>query len=171
MKIPVFVSSPTLLSDSQRSVRQSIFSVLGNLNLEPRALGQSDYPTDLPLREVYVIAKHCAGGVILGFSQFFTSEGVSKPGTAKEKKIANVSYPSPWNHLEAGVLFSLGLPLLVFREEGIVGGVFDDGVTDVFVHPMPRDAESDVGVKEVFLKWRSKVDRIYYSFSPPTLTQ
>lgn len=171
MKIPVFVSSPTSLDDSQEKVRQSIFAVLHNLNLEPRALGQSDYPTDLPLREVYVIAKHCAGGVILGFSQFVAQEGTSKPGTSNEKKVANAKYPSPWNHLEAGVLFSLGLPLLVFREEGISGGVFDDGVTDVFVHRMPGDAETDVGVREVFLKWRSKVDRVYYSFSPPTQMQ
>ena len=31
----------------------------------------------------------------------------------------------------------MGLPLLVFKEDGISGGVFDSGVTDVFIHKMP----------------------------------
>lgn len=46
-------------------------------------------------------------------------------------------FPSPWNHLESGILFGLHLPLLVFAEEGVSGGVFDRGVTDVFIHRMP----------------------------------
>jgi len=29
------------------------------------------------------------------------------------------------------------LPLLIFRERGISGDVFDHGVTDVFVHDIP----------------------------------
>src|SRR5437660_3411049 len=41
----------------------------GRFNLEPRAPGRSDYPTELPLREVLLVARHCSGGVILGFEQ------------------------------------------------------------------------------------------------------
>lgn len=37
-----------------------IVSILDTLNLEPRALGKSGYPTEYPLREVYVIAKDCS---------------------------------------------------------------------------------------------------------------
>jgi hypothetical protein len=47
-----------------------------------------------------------------------------------------VKFPTPWNQLEAGILFSLRLPLMVFREDGS-GGVFDNGVTDVFVNRLP----------------------------------
>jgi hypothetical protein len=35
--------------------------------MEPRTLGRGEYPKDYPLKEVYVIAKHCCGGIILGF--------------------------------------------------------------------------------------------------------
>src|SRR5207302_5783912 len=48
-----------------------------------------------------------------------------------------VSMPTPWNHLEAGILFGLRLPLLIFREKEIEGGVVDRGVSDVFIHDMP----------------------------------
>jgi hypothetical protein len=53
-----------------------------------------------------------------------------------------VLFPTPWNHIEAGILHGLGLPLLVFAEDGISGGVFDRGVTDVFIHRMPSPSMS-----------------------------
>ena len=168
MKIPVFVSSPTKLNAKQEKIRVRIFATLSEYEMEPRALGQTDYPTRLPLREVLVIARHCAGGVILGFEQYFAQvveirRGVTKSkggGTAKD-----VAYPTPWNNLEAGILFSLKLPLLIFREEGISGGIFDNGVSDVFVHRMPSIGPSgkiDKAVREVFLKWQADVRQHYY---------
>ncbi len=141
---------------------------LDDLNIEPRALGRSDYPAEFPLREVLVIAHHCAGGLILGFEQFQASSGIWKRGTKEERKLspkASVPFPTSWNHLEAGILFGLGLPILIFREEGISGGVFDNGVTDVFVHRMPpaRPSNADKeSLKEVFLKWHARVTARYY---------
>lgn len=167
MKIPVFVSCPTTLNKKQEAARAVVQSMLDSLNLEPRALGRSDYPADLPLREVFVIARHCAGGIILGFNQFTATTGILRPGTKKEETISkSINIPTPWNNLEAGILFSLGLPLLVFREEGVSGGVFDPGVTDVFVHNMPDPKANHDDIKEIFLKWRGKVDGVYYSDAP-----
>ncbi len=164
MKIPVFVSSPTTLSRVQEARRKLILDQLEALNLEPRALGRSDYPTDLPLREVHVIARHCAGGVILGFSQFKANGGVLKEGTKSESTTTeDVRFPTPGNQLEAGILFSLKRPLLVFREDGVSGGVFDAGVTDVFVHSMPTSKSDQSDLREVFLKWRDKVGSTYYA--------
>ncbi len=66
---------------------------------------------------------------------------------------------------EAGILFGLTLPLLIFREDGIHGGVFDPGVTDVFIHrmPSPEDAPArNTALGDVFLEWQSEVRRHYY---------
>jgi hypothetical protein len=166
MKIPVFVSCPSILNDAQEISRRIILDELDRLELEPRAIGRSDYPTELPLREVYLLAKHCSGGVILGFEQFQATAGIWKHNTNEEKTInSTVKFPTSWNHLEAGVLFSLGLPLLVFKEEGISGGVFDHGVTDVYVHKMPESTISKTGKKAltaVFLKWQAFIREHYY---------
>jgi hypothetical protein len=166
MKIPVFVSSPTDLSRSQRRTRQRIFQLLDDLNLEPRALGQTDYPTQLPLREVRTVARHCSGAVILGFEQIRADTGTIKPGTPKQVSIKkSISFPTPWNQLEAGILFSMDLPMLVFREPSITGGIFDVGVTDVFVHIMPATNLSRTertALQDVFLKWQANVRRQYY---------
>lgn len=166
MKIPVFVSCPTKLNSNQESSRAIILQELSRCGVEPRAIGRSDYPTDLPLREVFVLARHCAGGVILGFEQFRSERGVWKPGSAEERLVDGPQpFPSSWNHLEAGIIFALGLPTLVFRENGIAGGVFDPGVSDVFVHPMPLAPISRTdsqGLRAVFMKWQAKVREVYY---------
>ena len=169
MKIPVFVSCPTRLNAQQEKSRKVILSLLHELQLAPRALGRSDYPNDVPLKEVFVIAKHCHGGVILGFEQFKATAGVWRPGTKKKSTVARskpVSFPTPWNQLEAGILFGLRLPLLIFRESNVYGGVFDVGTTEVFVHsmPPPRPSRKKLDeLKEVFLKWHAEVNRIYYA--------
>ncbi len=171
MKIPVFVSCPSALNAKQLAARGILMAFLDELNLEPRALGRSDYPAELPLREILVIARHCAGGMILGFEQFHATAGTWKRGLGKKngesrltaKQVA--SFPTPWNHLEAGILFGLGLPLLIFREPQITGGVFDIGVTDVFIHKMPSPEISATeldNLKEVVLKWYAKTSAHYY---------
>ena len=168
MQIPVFVSGPTSLSSEQELVRTRIVNLLEEFGFEPRALGRTDYPLDYPLREVAVISRSCFGAVILGFEQFQSLEGVSKRGTASEQKVSEPRlFPSPWNHLEAGILFGLRRPLLIFREEGISGGIFDVGVTDAFVHRMP-DPDPSVGdpqeLRNVVLRWQVRVRELYYRF-------
>ncbi len=166
MKIPVFVSSPTSLSTSQENARKRIVKLLDELGFEPRALGRSDYPSDFPLKEVLVIAKHCAGGVILGFEQFYTDSGTWKRGTKNETtQTDGIVFPTPWNNLEAGILYSLNKPLIVFKESKIKGGIFDSGASDVFIHQMPigtMSAESKQALKETLLNWQRKVRSNYY---------
>ena len=166
MKIPVFVSAPTALNSGQEKSRDIIISELDTLQCEARALGRSDYPADLPIREIYSLAAHCSGGIILGFSQFETDTGVWKKGTGVESKQNGiVSFPTPWNQLESGILFGLSIPLLVFREPNISGGIFDPGAADVFVQSMPitpLNKNNRSALSQVFLKWGSKVRDHYY---------
>jgi hypothetical protein len=168
MKIPVFVSCPTALNEKQKVWRNFIDEKLDSMKLEPRTLGKGDYPTEYPLREVYCIARHCAGGIIMGFSQFETESGVWKKETEFETEQKGlIAFPSPWNQLEAGILFGLKLPLLIFREENISGGVFDPGTTTVFIHtledlPIKKDTE-DI-VEALLLKWAANVRQRYYDF-------
>ena len=168
MLIPVFVSMPNTLSQQQRLAQQLIFGELGHHGIEARTLGRTDYPTSFPLREVLTLAKHCSGGVILGFSQVVATAGVLKNGTPFKTRInkgKHILFPTPWNQLEAGILFAIDVPLLVFREPGISGGVFDNGVTDLFVHPMPKpDAEyqEKKALRAVFQKWTAQVRVHYY---------
>jgi hypothetical protein len=166
MNIPVFVSHPSALSSEQQLVMDFLMQELSFQHLEARALGQTDYPTLLPLREVLSISRHCVGGLILGFKQFETKTGIWKAGSQRESiQEEPVSFPTPWNQLEAGILYTLGLPLLIFREDGVVGGIFDMGTSDIYIHKLPTGvlkAADKEGIREVFLRWAARVRRHYY---------
>jgi hypothetical protein len=163
-----FCFLPDIFESSPRRLALSSCEIPGRIQFGTSSSCRTDYPAEFPLREVLVIARHCARGIILGFEQFQATAGTWKRGTRSEKKLGakqSVSVPTPWNHLEAGILFGLKLPLLIFREEGISGGVFDDGVTDVFIHKMPpsHPAKSEEeSLKEVFLKWHARVSAHYF---------
>jgi hypothetical protein len=110
--------------------------------------------------------RHCSGGLILGFEQFRAPSGVHRRGTSKEEETDGpIVMPTPWNHLEAGVLFNQRLPILIFREPNIEGGIFDVGITDIFIHmmpttDMPKEALDDLDT--VFQMWASEVRHHYY---------
>jgi hypothetical protein len=115
---------------------------------------------------VLILARHSAGGVTLGFVQFESQLGVWRPGTEKEEHVGDkIAFATPWNQLEAGLLFGLQLPRLVFREEPVQGSVFDIGVTDVFIHQVPAGpiaGEAKKALGQVFLKWQAAVRTKYY---------
>ncbi len=167
MRIPVFVSapSPDNLSPAQEQSAKIINKLLNRYKLEWRALGRSDYPNTLPLKEVLRMVKHCSGGIILGFEQFRATKGEFKRGSVNAKTSTSpVSMPTPWNHLEAGILFSSDLPMMIFREIGITGGVFDVGTSEVFIHQMPHSAMTAQALEDldsVFQNWVARV-RIHY---------
>lgn len=167
-KIPVFVSCPTLLNDEQKNYSEFVNSLLSDFGLERRALGLSDYPVENPLKEIYVLAKHCAGGLILGFEQSRVEKGIIKRGTDKEKLISEpYSLPTPWNDIEAGILFALRLPILIFKEQGVKGGIFDFGSSEYFINELPRDISSEDAkqiIRQVFSKWAGKVIETYHSW-------
>ncbi len=82
-------------------------------------------------------------GVILGFEQLWGRESTSAGPENPESVEKPFPAVSSWNHLEAGILFTLNLPLLVCKENGIEGVVFDPGFP-------------------VFMKWQAKVCERYY---------
>lgn len=140
MLIPIFGSCPTYLTPQQEEFKRYILSRLGHEGLEWRSLGQTDYPEASPLKGVHLLAKHCSGGLILGFSQFETKSGIWKKNTPYMKKQNSLlKFPTAWNQLEGGIIFALGLPLLIFREDTLTeDGIFDKGVSDRYINHIPK---------------------------------
>ena len=162
MRVPVFVSVPSTLSDAQQATRDLLEGLLENNGLEPRTLGRSDYALTFPLRDVHAIARHCSGGVVLGFEQIRVTKGIRRIGTPVETAVDEMPVATPWNHLEAGILFGLGLPLLIFREPGVEGGIFDPGTSGTFVHTMPTPTTATPTLDALIQQWRSLVHEHYY---------
>lgn len=159
-KIPVFVSAPSSLSPEQDTTYQQLISILDRENLERRALGRSDYPDEYPLKEILLMARHCSGGVVLGFNQFEGRNGRWKPWDDEPREVADIKLPTPWNHIEAGILFALRLPIMVFAEKGVSGGIFDRGVSDVFLQNLPLGGFSTADHESLMFSIQSWATRV-----------
>ncbi|HYF03430.1 MAG TPA: hypothetical protein VEC36_08640, partial [Patescibacteria group bacterium] len=84
-------------------------------------------------------------------------------GTEEESRVnSQLIFPSPWNNLEAGILYTLRKPLIIFKEDGITDEIFDEGVSEFFIHKMSIINNTDNALRETLLKWQGLVRTHYY---------
>lgn len=156
MRIPVFVSRPNELTPGQDKVMDEIFAILEDFALEPRTLQKRTGPDAFPLNEIRTMISQCSGGLIIGFAQ----EAATNVDRHNRDTLPHKTYPTPWNHLEAGLLFASHVPMLVWREPSITGGVFDDGVTGEDVHTIgPTFSRHDARARTIFSNWQADIRR------------
>lgn len=166
-QIPIFLSRPLELSPDQAATLRVTERLIRRVGCEPLTLRVSG-DLQFPVREVYALARRCCGGVILGFSQYAMIAGFKKRGSAKEQEVGDepILLPSPWNQIEAGLLFGLGLPLLIFREPSVEGGIFDVSgdlfILDMPVAKMTRKRREELSA--VVTRWAAEVRTKYYDF-------
>lgn len=126
--------------------------------LKPCRLGSENYTLDAPLTGVINLIKICQGAIILGYPQYEFSACVAKAGTPQKE--ASMSFPTPWNHIEATLAFQRGIPVLIVAHEGISGGVFDHGVTGQYVLTIDLAVQDWHKAKEfqgMFREWKSRM--------------
>lgn len=138
----IFVSKPSkMMNNIQTKFYDKFQIVLNSRRLRLRSLGTTDYSNKAPIFGVLKILKQCKGIIILGMRQTYVIESISRDGTS----IGEFYLPTEWNNLEAGIAFALGLPMLIICENGISGGVFDKGVTDLHIHAVNLTTENVKG--------------------------
>jgi hypothetical protein len=130
----IFVSRPAAVNPDQEAFCDSLNELLAERGCSPRTLGHTDYPNVAPIAAVRELMAECNGVLILGLRQIHVRDGVSKSATSDEHRIDGAFFPTAWNQLEAGVAFAMDLPIMIVREDGVEGGIFDAGSSDRFVH-------------------------------------
>lgn len=163
--VPIFVSMPSKLNDHQQAVFEALRKTMKTARLSASTVGRSVLPLQSPLGEVYQLARRCAGGLILGFRQTAAIDTIRWPGSKFQKQDQGHTYSSsPWNQLEAGILYSLGVPMLIFAEEGVTGGIFDRGVANHFIHEFSAEAFNEEAAERMgmlILDWSRHVINYY----------
>jgi hypothetical protein len=151
--VHIFVSRPTWVSPEFDVGLKVFLTSIRNMGLTPRTLGSSDYPSKAPLDEVIEIMNECKGAIVLGFPQLLITEGKIK-GYEIESEI---SLPTEWNHIEAALAYSKGLPLIMLHHTGVTRGVFDRGVMNAFVHEVDFTSPTwsmDPALNGAIQKWK-----------------
>lgn len=132
--LSIFLSRPTAVTVQQEAFCVELQRLLEERGVRGRTLGITDYPVRAPLGEVLDLMLRCDGVLVLGLVQANVETGVAKPGAVGEKRIDGAQFATPWNQIEAGMAFALGLPVFLVREARVTGGVFDVGSSDRFLH-------------------------------------
>jgi hypothetical protein len=126
----VFLSRPTWVGEDFRPGLDGFIGMLEGMGLHPRTLGTTDYPNKAPLDEVIALLNKCSGAVILGLPQISVTGGFLKDSAIAKELLL----PTEWNHIEAGLAYARGLPLLAIHHLGVRRGIFDRGAMSTFLY-------------------------------------
>jgi hypothetical protein len=149
MRSSVFFSYPKPWNPDQETFVEHVSEYLQRRGLEPRTLGVTDYDMDAPLVGVRRLMMECNGVVTIAFRRVQVREGVAKrrrpSGELGDDNLRDQWLTTPWAHIEAAMAFQLGLPVLIFREAGVIAdGLLEPGVVGLY---MP-DFDAGASVRE-----------------------
>lgn len=134
-RIPVFLSAPKCFMKAQEDFLLAVEEELWALGLEPRTLGRSDYDMDAPLEGIRRIMIGSCGLLAIAFRRTQIESGRSRPGSdigEQGQELSGCWFTSPYIQIEPAMAFQLGLPMLIWREAGVVAdGILDRGTIGV----------------------------------------
>lgn len=139
-RTPVFLSHPKTVSLEQEAFLENLCQRLYARNLHPRTLGVTDYDIREPLAGVYGVMAQCYGLFTVAFARTQVSRAkVLRQWTAKDNEpttdiLKDVTFTSAWTHIETGMAYAMGLPIIIMRESAVHGeGVLEPGVAGIYL--------------------------------------
>ncbi len=171
MTIEIFLSVGGTANDKQERFVQAVENRLRAEGFTPNTVGRNTFSVDAPLKTVEKLMDRCMGTIVLALERSYFPEGLEKRGGSNETGIANVTLPTPWNHIEAAMSYSRRLPLLVIVQDGLKHeGLLEPGY-DWYVQTIPIDEAylSSPQFNGVLSSWKDKVETrlIESSRQPP----
>ena len=176
MNISVFFSYPKPHMKAQEKFIDGVKNYFWERGLEPRTLGVTDYDMDAPLTAIRRLMLESNGVVTIAFRRYYIKDGTSRYGTDNGGKTADVSgkwMTSPYCHIEPAMAFQLGLPVLIFREKGVIDdGILEKGVLGTYMPEFDLDKDIDEYFKsmewlQIIQKWEGYVRRVVENKGKP----
>lgn len=168
-KIPVFLSYPKPHLKKQNEFIEKIKVILDKKGFIGRTLGVTDYDMDEPLTAIRRLMLECNGVITIAFRRTYIETGVIKaysdtddnPTPIKEKWLT-----SPYCHIEPAMAFQIGLPVLIFRENGIIqDGVLEKGIIGTYLPEFNLESDMDKYLidgewNQILGKWEGYVRKV-----------
>lgn len=100
----------------QREFRDEVYKCLGAAGLVVRVLRREEWSNDVPLRPIQQVISECSGAIVLAFER----DRFAGPGpVVRSESGADIRLATVWNHIEAALAYTRGLPVLVIAEHGL----------------------------------------------------
>lgn len=169
--LPVYLSFTTPHLPRQEHVVALVEALLRESDLEPRALGRSDWSFEAPLIPVRELMSACAGTVVVAMARTRVLEGVDQVGGPHETAFRDRYLSTAWTQIETAMAFQAGHPILVLREETVSpDGVLDPANSGLFVRLFSLDAHDAAiraDLEPVIPAFRRRVEAFALSSRPP----
>lgn len=153
----IFLSRPTFISKEYEQGMDNFLTLLRASDIEPRTIGTTDFNFKSPMDGVIELMRKCSGAIILGYPQIVINDGLLKDTPLSTPVILGTE----WNHIEAALAYSLGIPTLVIRDRTVsTRGVFDRGTLNAFLYPIDLKNASwstDTRISGAIRNWRDKL--------------
>lgn len=127
MSNKVFISMGSMANTEQREFVDAILNSLKTMDLSPRIINENEWSHEQPLHAIRNVMKECCRAVIIAFTRTKFPSG-TEIRKDENRKLTNISLPTPWNHIEASMAYTYDMPLLVIAENGLKSeGLIEEG--------------------------------------------
>lgn len=176
MNISVFLSYPQPHMKNQQLFIDKLKEILLKNGIEARTLGVSDYDMEAPLKAIRCLMLESNGLLSIAFRRSIIEKGIYKPDSdmGKESRtLTNEWLTSPFCQIEPAMAFQIGLPILIFREKGVLEeGILEKGVLGIYMPEFDLDQPIDEYFKssefiQIFKKWELCVRKVVENKSKP----
>jgi hypothetical protein len=162
MKISVFLSYPKPHLKHQTEFIEKIREHLRAGGFSPRTLGVTDYDMDAPLKAIRRLMLESNGLITIAFRRTLVEKGIVRANAdlddCEPSPICSVWWTSPYCQIEPAMAYQLGLPVLIFREKGVVAeGLLEKGVIGMYMpeFDLSKPIDAYFGSDE----WRDVISR------------
>jgi len=168
VQIPIFLSCPKPFLRRQSDFLSAVEAHLCSAELRPMTLGRTDYSMDAPLVAIRRLMAASFGVFTIAFRRTYVASAFERPGSdLGENEVARSELwlSSPYCQIEPAMGYQLGLPLLVWREAGVLDdGLLDRGAMELsmpeFNLDHPPDLSSEMW-KQPLSEWIHRVKSAY----------
>lgn len=170
MNISVFLSYPQPYLKNQEYFIDQIREYLEERGFCTRTLGVTDYDTEAPLVAIRRLMLESNGLLTIAFRRAYVEKGTGKPNTdidnVKKYDISNKWLTSPYCQIEPAMAFQIGLPILIFREKGVIDdGILEKGVVGTYMPEFDLDKPiteyfKSAEWKQLIGKWEGMVRNV-----------
>ena len=163
---PIFFSYAKPFNAKQELFISNLNKHLITNDFTPRTLGVTDYSITAPLVKIKNMMSECYGLLSIAFRRVYVENGTGKPGcklaNQEEYPISKKWITSPYCQIEPSMAFQIDMPILIFRETGVIAdGILENGVVGAYMPEFDLDSIdkyfSSLQWKQIFDEWKKLV--------------
>lgn len=178
MNNSIFLSYPKPYLQRQQDFINAIIRYLESRNFSPKTLGITNYDMDAPLTAIRRLMLESNGLITIAFRRSFISQGTGKPNSDINEAsydLSNQWLTSPYCQIEPAMAYQIGLPVLIFREKGVIAdGILEKGVMGIYMPEFDLDQDIDEyfksnAWKQIIQKWEWNVSKVIENKGMPPM--